>query len=60
MAAEDMKCSFGLKGRVMKDELSSPAEFIPLSYFYHTSAEGIQMSTSTFSENVAEDVYGAF
>ncbi len=54
MTAENMECAFGLNGRVMKDELPSSSELIPLARFYHASAKGISMSTAAFSENIAE------
>jgi len=38
MAAEYVKCAFGLNRSIMKNEFSSASEFFPLADFYHTAA----------------------
>ncbi len=60
MAAECMKCAFGLDRSVMKDELSSAPELVPLAHFYHAPAEGVAMGPAAFAENIPEDVQRPF
>ena len=56
MAAENMECAFGLNGRVMKDELPTSSELIPLARFYHAPPKGVSMSSAAFSENIAKNI----
>ena len=56
MAAEYMKRAFRLNSGVVKDELPSTTELIPLARLNHAPAEWVPLSAAAFSEDIAENV----